>query len=80
MKSCPSALRHRPRPGDESRGDDYARAWNSFDVQAVDIGRTHTLVIIDTSVCQNARGGPSFPVTNAGSRSCIGGARRDLEL
>lgn len=65
----------RPRPETPARGEDYARSWNSFVVQAVDFGERHTLVLIDTSVCQNARGGVRFLTTNAGTHACIGYAQ-----
>jgi hypothetical protein len=63
---------YRPKPG---TSPDYARAWNSFVVQAFDVGDRHTVVLIDTSVCQNAIGGPQFLWTNAGEHSCIGKAQ-----
>lgn len=65
----------RPRPETPTRGEDYARSWNSFVVQAVDFGERHTLVLIDTSVCQNARGGVRFLTSNAGTHACIGKAQ-----
>lgn len=67
---------YRPRP-QAGRGGDYARAWDSFMVQAVDIDDRHALVLIDTSVCRNARGGLRFAWTNAGTHSCIGRAQFD---
>lgn len=64
-----------PRPSAHGRDADYARAWNSFLVQAADVGERHTLVLIDTSVCQNARGGLAFLWSNAGTSSCVGDAQ-----
>lgn len=64
-----------PEPATTTRGADYARAWNSFLVQAVDVGPRHTVILIDTSVCQNARGGLAYLWSNAGTHSCMGHAQ-----
>ena len=63
---------YRPEVGDDAPVDGYRRTWNSFLVQVVDVSNTHTLVLIDTSVCANARGGISMWKSNAGTNSCIG--------
>lgn len=63
---------YRPSLGTGRNDQDYARSWNSFLVQAIDISPNHTLVLIDTSVRPVARGGLPFAWTNAGTRSRIG--------
>lgn len=60
-----------------ARGD-YQRAWKSFSVQVADISDTHTLLLLDTSVCEVARGGLRMLATNAGSNACIGEAQLDV--
>ena len=42
-------------------------AWRSFVVQSIDLSPGHRLVLIDTSVCEDARG-----LRNAGQHGCIG--------
>lgn len=69
---------YKPYPKDEGASANYARSWQSFSVQAVDIGTTHTLVLIDTSVRASARGGLSFPLTNAGTHGMIGTEQIDV--
>jgi hypothetical protein len=63
---------YRPKQSTTPGHSDYARSWNSYMVQAVDLDARHTLVLIDTSVCQNARGGPSYVHSNAGQNACLG--------
>lgn len=51
---------------------DVQRVSKSYIVQSVDFDDSR-VVIIDTSVCKNARGGLlAFSQTNAGTRACIG--------
>lgn len=44
-------------------------AWKSFVVQSIDLSPVHRLVLIDTSVCEDARG---VGRANAGKYGCIG--------
>ncbi|WP_422510011.1 hypothetical protein [Stenotrophomonas sp. GZD-301] len=63
---------YRPQPGGRDEAMDYMRTWKSFIVQAVDLDERHTLILIDTSVCEKAEGGPAYISTNAGQIGCIG--------
>lgn len=62
---------YRPEVRDDAPIDGR-RTWKSVILQAVDISDRHTLVLIDTSVCPDARGGLSMWRSNAGTNSCIG--------
>lgn len=63
---------YRPQKDDNSPPVDYQRTWESFLVQAADVSDAHTLVLIDTSVCRDARGGIRMWGSNAGTHACIG--------
>lgn len=68
-----------PKFGDQpsSSDTDLMRVSKSFIVQSVDFDDSR-LVIIDTSVCESARGGLlNFPMTNAGTHACIGDEQFD---
>lgn len=69
---------YRPQTHDAAPPDYYQRTWKSFLVQAADLSEYHTLVLIDTSVCLNARGGVHMWGTNAGTNGCIG--ERQFEI
>jgi hypothetical protein len=57
---------------------DFQSASKSFIVQSIDISKKQRLILIDTSICQNARGGLAFPCTNAGMHSCIGESQLEI--
>lgn len=61
----------RPNIMNKYEGALYA-TYNSYVTQAFDISDTHRVILIDTSVCYNARGGIYYIFTNAGTNSCIG--------
>lgn len=62
---------HRPTFGDTPSKSDFIAAYRSFIVQRFDLDKTSTIVI-DTSVCENARGNAAVLFTNAGTWACIG--------
>lgn len=51
---------------------EFKRTWKSFSVQVANVSDTHTLLLLDTSVCEVAQGGLRMLATNAGSNACIG--------
>ena len=53
-------------------------SYRSFSVQAVNVGATHRLIMIDTSTCPYSPAGIGYPVLNAGTRGCIGEAQLDV--
>lgn len=60
-----------PKFGAVPSRSDFTVTYRSFLVQSADIGDVR-LVLIDTSVCETARGGMKFRATNAGQNGCIG--------
>jgi hypothetical protein len=66
-------------PGTGSAGEaNLQSTYTSFVVQAVDLGDTRRVILVDTSVCENARGGIYFYGSNAGMNSCMGQAQLDV--
>lgn len=63
---------YRPEAGETISETNFLPVWKSFIVQTADISPAHSVLIIDTSVCESAFGGFSLPRTNAGTRACIG--------
>ncbi|WP_282297263.1 hypothetical protein [Stenotrophomonas sp. PS02289] len=64
---------YRPKAATFSTLEEYQEGWKSFIVQRADIGATHTLVLIDTSVCPSANGGlTKYWGSNAGTNGCLG--------
>lgn len=63
---------YRPIAGKTISETDFLPVWKSFIVQAADISPVHSVLLIDTSVCEGAFGGIALPGTNAGTRACIG--------
>lgn len=53
-------------------GWDLQRVWKSYLVQAFDLGDSHRVILFDSSVCEDARGGLKFKESNAGTHACIG--------
>jgi hypothetical protein len=66
-----------PPQGEPARESDLMGTYGSFVVQAFDLGPSHRVVLVDTSVCTKASGGPAYLWTNAGTNSCIGNAQLD---
>jgi hypothetical protein len=61
-----------------------ADTYDSFLVQAVDVGARHRLILVDTAACAWYQRGwwarlvPRFGVQNAGLSACMGEAQRDV--
>jgi hypothetical protein len=56
---------------------DLKRSYLSYIVQAIDVGDSHRLILIDTSVCNDTGRGPSYIWKNAGTHACV--PRKELE-
>lgn len=67
---------YRPDFKGTAKDSDLQRVWKSFVVQSMDLGPSNRVIIIDTSVCELARGGlhlsKGFYGSNAGSYGCLG--------
>lgn len=68
----------KPEFGESPSDSDLLKSYKSFIVQALDVTPGHRLVIIDTALCLDARGGVSFAWGNAGTRACVG--KEQLEV
>ena len=61
-----------PRRNDEGKWE-RMRVSRSYLVQAFDLGATHRMILFDSSVCKEAKGGAvAFFRTNAGTHACVG--------
>lgn len=56
---------------------DLHRPYRSYIVQAIDVGDSHRLILIDTSVCDDTGWGLSFASKNAGTHACMSQEERD---
>lgn len=59
------------------QGDYLRQPYASYIVQAIDVGKDHRLVLIDTSVCVDTGYAMSFVWKNAGSKPCLSQAELD---
>lgn len=66
-----------PRLGNTPQNSNFSRTYKSFIVQSLDVKEAR-IVVIDTSVCEKARGGWRFLFSNAGQHACIGVAQLDI--
>lgn len=64
--------------GTKPSHSDFQRSYQSFIVQSVDVADQHRLIIIDTSVIENARGGRRYLGTQAGTNARIGAEQFDV--
>ena len=60
-----------PPKNPQDGSNDFTWTYNSYIVQAIDIGETHRLILIDTSVCENTGWILGFKEKNAGTNGCI---------
>lgn len=53
------------------QGNYLRQPYRSYIVQAIDVGESHRLILIDTSVCENTGIGPTYLTRNAGTHACL---------
>lgn len=68
---------YRPKFGDTPSESYFTSTYKSFLVQSIDFDKTR-MIIIDTSLCEKARGGWMFFFSNAGQNACIGSEQLEV--